>query len=116
MTNIFYKNTISKLGNFTSKYPTVSALIEKLYLKAIIEAYHWIKSHDNAEGLIETAIRNKFTHHFKHHNSLLKEYINNYTIILTKENELYTKDEIHRTDIELISSCHENNFGVECKR
>lgn len=116
MTNPFYDNTIIKLESFIFKYPTISALIEKIYLLAIIEAYHWIKKHDNVEGLLENEIRNKFTHHFKHHNSLLREYINNYTIVLTKENEVYTKDETQRTDIELISPGHEHKFVVECKR
>lgn len=116
MTNSFYKNTLIKLDNFISKYPTVKALTEELYVMAIIEAYHWIHNNDSIEGLKENEIRNKFTHHFKHYNSLLNGYINNYTIVLTKENEIYTKDEIQRTDIELISPGHENKFVVECKR
>lgn len=116
MTNPFYNNTIIKLENYISKYPTVRALIEEIYLMAIIEAYHWINNHDSVEGLLENGIRNKFTHHFKRRNSLLKGYINNYTIVLTKENEVYTKDETQRTDIELISPGHKNKFVVECKR
>lgn len=116
MTNSLYTNTIFKFESFVSKYPTVKALIEDLYLMAIIEAYKWIKIHDRVDGLLENEIRNKVTRNFKHHNSLLKEHINNYTIVLTKENEAYTRDETQRTDIELISPGHENKFVVECKR
>ncbi len=116
MRNPFYNNTIFKLDNFISKYPTIRALIEELYLMAIIEAYNWINDNGSVAGLLENEIRNKFTHHFKCHNSVLKGYINNYTIVLTKENEVYTKDETQRTDIELISPGHENKFVVECKR
>lgn len=116
MTNLLYNNSIIKLESFISKYPTVIALIENIYLMAIIEAYHWINTHDSVKGLHENEIRNKFTHHFKRRNSLLKGYINNYTIVLTKENEVYTKDETQRTDIELFSTGHENKFVVECKR
>ena len=83
---------------------------------AIIEAYKWIRTHESVDGLLENDIRNKFTHNLKRHNSFLKEYINNYTIVLTKENEAYTRDETQRTDIELISPGHENKFVVECKR
>ena len=115
MTNPVYNNTIIKFENFTSKYPTIKALIEELYLRAILEAYHWIHKHDSVKGLRENDIRNKFTHHFTHHNSFLKEYINNCTIVLTKENEAYTKDETQRTDIELIVSWY-GKFVVECKR
>jgi hypothetical protein len=119
MTNPFYSNshqTIVKLENFISKYPTIRILIEELYLTAVIEAYHWICCNDSVNGLVENEIRNKFTHHFKHHNSLITGYINNFTIVLTKENEIYTRDETQRTDIELISPGHENKFVVECKR
>ena len=70
---------------------------------------------NSVKGLRENDIRNKFTHHFKHHNSLLKEYINNCTIMLTKENEACTRDETQRTDIELFVSWY-GKFVVECKR
>lgn len=116
MTNSFRTDSLLKLKTFVSKYSTVEALIENLYLLAIIEAYDWIRTHDGVEGLLENDIRNKFTHNFKHRNSLLQEYINNYTIVLTKENEIYTQDEIQRTDIELISPSHASKFVVECKR
>jgi len=116
MNNTFYSNNLLNLNNFVSKYSTIQSLVENLYLKAFIEAYGWIKKYESVNGLLENDIRNKFTHHFKHHNSFLKEYINNLTIIITKENEIYTKDETQRTDIELISSGHCNKFVVECKR
>ncbi len=116
MTNSFHTNSLLKLETFVSRYSTVEALIENLYLLAITEAYKWIRIHERVHGLSENAIRNKFTHNFKHHNSFLKEYINNYTIVLTKENEIYTQDETQRTDFELISPGHENKFVVECRR
>jgi len=116
MNNPFYSNNLLNLNNFVSKYSTIQSLVESLYLKAFIEAYGWIKKYGSVNELLENDIRNKFTYHFKHHNSFLTKYINNYTILLTKENEIYTKDETQRTDIELISSGHRNKFVVECKR
>jgi hypothetical protein len=116
MTNSFHTNSLLKLETFVSKYSTVEALIENLYLLAIIEAYKWIRTHDSVHGVLENDIRNKITHNFKHDNSFLSSYINNKTIYLTKENEIYTRDETQRTDIELFSFSHENKFVVECKR
>ncbi|MBW3020487.1 hypothetical protein KY334_04265 [Candidatus Woesearchaeota archaeon] len=115
MTNSFYSN-ILKLESFASKYPTIESLVETLYLQAILEAYRHINDNEKVDGLLENDIRNKFTHHFKHHSSFLKKYINNRTIFLTKENEVYTRDETQRTDIEFFSSGHGNIFVVECKR
>ena len=116
MTRSLNTKSALKLFTFRSKYPTIKDLIEKLYLIAIIEAYHWIRENENITDLLENEIKNKFIKHFKHINPFLKEYINNYTIILTAENQVYTEQEIHRTDFEFISSYHENKFVVECKR
>lgn len=116
MMNPFLSERIFKLEKFVSKYGSIEGLIENLYLKAIIEAYGWIRTNESIEGLSENKIRNRFIHNFKHENSILKEYIGNLTIVLTKENEAYTQDELKRTDFELISSDYQKKFVVECKR
>lgn len=116
MTRSTHKKSVLKLKNFLSKYPTAKDLIEKLYLIAIIEAYRWIRANENVGDLLENEIRNKFIRNFKQINPFLIEYINNHTVILTAENQVYTKKEIHRTDFELITSYPSNKFVVECKR
>lgn len=116
MKNNFLKN-LTKANGFHAKYSTQTELIEKLYLKAIIESYHNIcslKSNLDFSKKKENDIRDLFIRDFKYNNSYLTNYINYKIISIASENQANTKNETSRTDIELF--CTGLSFVVECKR
>lgn len=116
MKNPFYQNQLRRFDEALTKYPSTKALIEQLYLSGIIESYPRIKAIPNIESFLENEIRNEFVRDFKKSNSLLKGFIQNKTIALTAENQVYTSDLTQRTDIEFISASHSHKFVVEFKR
>ena len=122
MNNQFYKSQqekfkrLNKLDKFLNKYPSEKELIEQLYLLATIDSYRRIRKIDNINGFNENSIRNEFIRDFKEKNNYLKAFLNNKTIVLTAENQVYTRDYTQRTDIEFISSIHEHKFVIECKK
>lgn len=116
MNNKFYIQQLKKFKGIFSAYPSVENLVEQLYLKAILESYPRIKAIPNINTYTENQIRNEFVRDFKNSNSLLKDFIQNKTIVLTAENQVYTASLVQRTDIELISSSHSHKFVIECKR
>lgn len=117
MKNDYLKN-LTKTNGFLAKYSTQTEIIEKLYLKAIIESYNNIISQTlvgtNFSKEKENDIRNLFIRDFKYQNSYLKNYINHKIIFIASENQANTKNEVSRTDIELL--CTGLSFVVECKR
>jgi hypothetical protein len=120
MSNPFYQTLKLKDSSYNTdlsrRFRTSDELIENLFLRATIEAYHRIKIQPNVKNLIENGIRNLFIEDFKISNSPLNGYIQNKTITITAENQANTQNLIQRTDIELHSNIHQIQFVIECKR
>lgn len=114
--NPFYQQQRKKFDKILTDYPSTKSLIEDLYLSAILDSYPRVKSIPSVNKCTENQIRDKFIYDFKNASPLLKDYIQNKIIVLTTENQAYTKSLTQRTDIELISSWHGHHFVVECKR
>ena len=108
MNNAFYNNKRFRNSDtkteFKERFRTTEALIENLYLQAIVEAYGRIKLGKGVEKLKENDIRNLFIADFKYQNTLLKSYIENKVITFTAENQSYTQNLNQRTDIEFHSN------------
>ena len=120
MSNSFYQTLKLKDPSYQAdllrRFPKPQDLIEDLFLRATVEAYHRIKLKLSVKNMIENDIRNLFIKDFKIDNSPLNEYIQNKTITITSENQANTKSLIQRTDIEFHSNIHQIQFVIECKR
>jgi len=114
--NPFYQQQRKKFDAILKSYLSTESLIEGLYLRAILDSYLRVKIIPNINTYTENKIRDEFIRDFKNTNALVKDYIQNKIIVLTAENQAYTKSLTQRTDIELISSWHSHRFVVECKR
>ncbi len=111
---MFYQNIPGQ--QLIVKFPTTQALVEQLYLSAILDAYPRIKAIPSISSFNENGIRNKVVEDFKSTNLVIKEYIQNKVIFITAENQAYTANLVQRTDIELLNSIHQHKFVIECKR
>lgn len=120
MNNPFYSKLKAKDPAFKqdllARYPKPQNLIEDLFLKATVDAYHRIKLTSTMKSMIENDIRNLFIEDFKRANAPLNKYIQNNVITLASENQANTKSLVQRTDIELHSNIHQIHFVIECKR
>ncbi len=120
MTNPFYKTLRGKdpssKADLLARYPKQEDLIEGLFLKATIDAYHRVKFQPKAKSIIENDIRNLFIADFKTTNAPLNNYIQNNVITIASENQANTTSLVQRTDIELHSNIHQIQFVIECKR
>lgn len=114
--NPFYQQQRKKFDAILKSYPSTKSLIENLYLRAILDSYPRVKNIPSINKCTENQIRDKFIYDFKNASPLLKDYIQNKIIVLTAENQAYTKSLTQRTDIELHSSWHNHSFVIECKR
>lgn len=61
--NLFYQNI--PRHPLIVKFPTVQALVEQLYLSAILDAYPRVKSIPGIAGMSENTIRNRVVEDFK---------------------------------------------------
>lgn len=104
------------MTNLKARYPEPQDLVEGLFLRAIIDAYHRIKFRPEVKNMNENDIRNLFIEDFKQSNTPLNKYIQNNVITIASENQANTKSLIQRTDIELHSNIHLIHFVIECKR
>ena len=120
MSNPFYKTLRAKDPSYKvellARYPKQEDLIESLFLKATIDAYHRIKFKPKVKSMIENDIRNLFIEDFKTTNAPLNSYIQNNVISIASENQANTTSLVQRTDIELHSNIHQIQFVIECKR
>jgi hypothetical protein len=120
MSNAFYQTLKLKDPSYQAdllrRFPKPQDLIEDLFLRATVDAYHRIKIESVVKNMVENDIRNLFIKDFKIDNSPLNEYIQNKTITLTSENQANTKNLVQRTDIEFHSNIHQIQFVIECKR
>ncbi|MCE7923062.1 MAG: hypothetical protein DYG98_08380 [Haliscomenobacteraceae bacterium CHB4] len=112
--NLFYQNI--PRHPLIVKFPTVQALVEQLYLSAILDAYPRVKSIPGIAGMSENTIRNRVVEDFKFSNPVIREYIQNKLIFIAAENQAYTASLSQRTDLEFHNSIHQHKFVIECKR
>ena len=118
--NSFYQTFRAKdpfyKSNLVARFPEPQDLVEGLFLRAIIDAYHRVKFNPEVKSMNENDIRNLFIEDFKQSNAPLNKYIQNNVIVIASENQANTKSLVQRTDIELHSSIHQIHFVIECKR
>ena len=119
MINSFYDRLKAKNPNLKddllARYPKPQDLIEGLFLRAVIDAYHRVRL-KSVKKLIENDIRNLFIEDLKTTNTPLNSYIQHNVITVASENQANTKSLVQRTDIELHSNIHQIHFVIECKR
>ena len=130
MSNLFYQTIKAKelfnqtfrakdpfyISNLVARYPEPQDLVEGLFLRAFIDAYHRVKFEPKVKSLNENDIRNLFIADFKESNIPLNKYIQNNVITIASENQANTKNLVQRTDIELHSGIHQIHFVIECKK
>jgi hypothetical protein len=112
--NLFYQNI--PRHPLIAKFPTIQALVEQLYLSAILDAYPRVKSIPGIASMSENTIRNRVVEDLKFSNPVIREYIQNKLIFIAAENQAYTASLSQRTDLEFFNSIHQHKFVVECKR
>lgn len=111
--NPFYQNI--KGQQFVAKFPNVQALIEDLYLAAIVDAYPRIRAIPNISSLKENKIRNELVADIKRNNPVISQYFQQKLLSLSVENQANTLTLEQRTDMEIASNHHQHNFVIECK-
>jgi len=104
-----------EIQGFRSKYSSHKEVIEKLYLKAFINAFERIKHIEGISTFSENTIRDKFQYDFEHSNPLITKYISNQTITFNSESQIIEKQEKYRTDIKLFCAWYREHFVIECK-
>ena len=113
MINSFYDRLKAKNPNLKddllARYPKPQDLIEGLFLRAVIDAYHRVRL-KSVKKLIENDIRNLFIEDLKITNTPLNSYIQHNVITVTSENQANTTSLVQRTDIELHSNIHKYNL------
>jgi|SRR5690554_6271117 len=102
--------------DFIAQYKDKEDLIEKLFLKALIDSYSRVKDIENIHNVSENKIRNEFQHDLTHTNKLTKQIIEKGLITFTAENQIINYErEIKRTDIQFIITGL-ITYVVECKK
>lgn len=97
------------------RFETYSDLVENLYLKALIESFTRLRLIPGIGDLIENQIRNQLAYDLENNNNILRPYLQNKIVKLTKENTLLpSPTRSNRTDIEFFISFL-GDFVVECK-
>lgn len=104
-----------RFTEFISKDTTQKDVIECLYLKAILDSYHRIKSIPGRQTFTEYQIRNKIVYDLENNNEFLKYWIDEKIIQLTSESQIIKEEELYRTDIVFFVSLL-GSFVIECKR
>lgn len=111
MTNGFWLGASSGLLRFKS----YSDLVENLYIKALIDSFQRLQATPGIKSQIENVIRNHLAYDLEKNNSILRPYLQNKILKLTKENTILQSPLVSgRTDIEFFMSFY-GDFVVECK-
>ena len=106
------KDTFIKYNLKTLKYKTKQEMIEKLYLKSIIDSYDRISKTVD----IENSIRDRFVKDLYKNESPLKKWIDVKFIRVQWENWVFSEDEDDLGRIDLIFQSIGSDFIIECKR
>jgi hypothetical protein len=110
MNSDFFKGLLKNV-----RYDNYSKLIEGLYIPAIIDSFQRLKNIPQISNLIENKIRNNLVYDLENNNPILKPFLQNNILKLTKENTILISPAItKRTDIEFFISLY-GEFVVECK-
>lgn len=101
---------------FIAQYKNKKDLIEKLFLKALIDSYSRVKNIEDIQNISENKIRNEFQYDLTHTNELTKQIIEKGLITFTAENQIINYErEVNRTDIQFIITGLVT-YVVECKK
>lgn len=113
--NPFYQNIPPH--PLIAKFPDAKALVEQLYLVAILNAYPRIQKISGISKLKENGIRNEVLRDLKFNNPVISEYFQKKIIFIASENQANTSTLEQRTDLEIACGhpyCHK--FVIECKK